>query len=61
MARVKHFVMRALQNLADAHDAIIESHVQQTYHVNRCRHEDDHFMMGDLVYISMSNLLLLKG
>ena len=24
---VKHFVMRALQNLADAHDAIIESRV----------------------------------
>lgn len=31
---VKHFVMWALQNLADAHDAIIKSRVQQTYNAN---------------------------
>ena len=31
---VKKFVMQALQNLADAHDAIIESHVNQTHQAN---------------------------
>ena len=58
---VKHFVMRALQNLADAHDAIIESRMQQTYHANRRRRDDDHFAAGDLVYISTSDLSLPKG
>jgi Integrase zinc binding domain len=33
---VKHFVTRTLQNLADAHNAIIESHVCQTHHANCC-------------------------
>jgi hypothetical protein len=32
---VKHFVTQALQNLADAHDAIIESRVWQTHNANR--------------------------
>ena len=31
---VKKFVVQALQNLADAHDAIIESHVNQTHQAN---------------------------
>jgi hypothetical protein len=61
VSRVKHFIMRALQNLADAHDAIIESCVQQTYHANHRRHKDDHFVAGDLVYVSTSDLSLPKG
>jgi len=32
---VRHFVKRALQNLADAHNAIIESRVHQRHNANR--------------------------
>jgi hypothetical protein len=58
---VKYFVTRALQNLADAHDAIIESRVRQTHHANRRRREDDSFAVGDLVYVSSADLSLPKG
>ena len=58
---VTHFVARALQNLADAHDAIIESRVRQTYHSNCRRREDDSFAVGDLVYVSTTDLSLPKG
>jgi hypothetical protein len=58
---VKHFVARALQNLADAHDAIIESRVRQTHNANRRRRESDTFVAGDLVYVSTENLSLPKG
>jgi hypothetical protein len=58
---VKHFVARALQNLANAHDAIIESRVRQTHNANRHRREDDSFIVSDLVYVSTANLSLLKG
>jgi hypothetical protein len=58
---VKHFVARAMQNLADAHDAIIESRVHQTYHANCRRREDDSFTVGDLVYVSSADLSLPKG
>jgi hypothetical protein len=61
MPGVKQFVTRALQNLADAHDAIIESRVRQTHHANRRRREDDTFAVGDLVYVSTANLSLPKG
>ena len=61
MPGVKYFVTCALQNLADAHNAIIESCVQQTYHTNRRHRKDDHFVAGDLVYISTSDLSLPKG
>ena len=57
----KHFVERARQTLADAHDAIIESRVRQTHHANRRRREDDTFVAGDLVYISAEDLALPKG
>ena len=58
---VKHFVARALRNLADAHDAIIESRVQQTHNANRRHYEDDHFAAGDLVFVSTADLSLPKG
>ena len=32
--RVKHFVNKALQNLIEVHNAIIESRVHQTYNAN---------------------------
>jgi hypothetical protein len=58
---VKHFVARALRNLADAHDAIIESRVRQTHYANARRRDDDHFAVGDLVYVSTADLSLPKG
>lgn len=58
---VKQFVAQALQNLADAHDAIIESRVRQTHNANRRRRDDDKFREGDLVYVSTSDLSLPKG
>ena len=61
MPGVNHFVSRALRNLADAHDAIIESRVRQTHNANRRRREDDHFAVGDLVFVSTTDLSLPKG
>ena len=61
MPGVKQFVSRALQNLADAHDSIIESRVRQTHHANRCRRKEDTFTPGDLVYVSTADLSLPKG
>jgi len=58
---VKHFVACALQNLADAHNAIIESRVRQTHNANRRQCEDDAFAVGDPVFVSTSDLSLLKG
>jgi hypothetical protein len=58
---VKHFVMCAMQNLADAQDAIIESRVYQMYHANHRHQEDNSFTVGDLVYVSSADLSLPKG
>jgi hypothetical protein len=58
---VKYFVTKALRNLVEAHDAIIESRVRQTHHANRRRSENDTFTIGDLVYVSTSDLSLPKG
>jgi Integrase zinc binding domain len=58
---VKHFVNKALQNLADAHDAIIESRARQTHYANTRRKQDDQFEAGDLVYVSTADLSLPKG
>jgi hypothetical protein len=59
--RVKHFVLCALQNLADAHDAIFKSRVRQMHHANCHRREDDTFTIGNLIYVSSADLLLPKG
>ena len=58
---VKTFVMHARQNLALAHDAIIESRVRQMHNTNKNRRDDDQFAVGDLVYMSTSDLSLPKG
>ena len=59
--RVKHFVEKALRNLSEAHDAIIDSRVRQMHHAN-CRHaQNDNFANGDLVYVSTEDLSLPKG
>jgi hypothetical protein len=61
MPGVKHFVARAIRNLADAHDAIIESRVRHTHNANRHRRDNDTFAVGDLVYVSSADLSLPKG
>ncbi len=61
MPRVKHFITCALWNLSDTHDAIIESRVLQTHNVNHHQHHEDSFVIGDLAYVSSSDLSLPKG
>jgi len=50
-----------LQNLADAHNAIIKVRVFQTSHTNASRKSEPDIVEGMLVYLSMKNLNLPKG
>ena len=61
MRGVQEFAERARDNLSQAHDAIIENRVNQTYFANQARREDPDFKVGDLVYLSTVNLNLPKG
>ena len=58
---VETFIRQALENLAMAHDAIIESRIGQTYHANKRKGIAPKFEIGDLVYLSMKNLSMPKG
>ncbi|GLB37195.1 putative DNA RNA polymerase [Lyophyllum shimeji] len=58
---IKAYAERALLNLAEAHDAIIESRVFQTHRANQRRSADPDIKGGDLVYLSTKNLNLPKG
>ena len=58
---IKAFAASALQNLADAHDAIIEARTFQTHAANKLRKEEPRISVGDLVYLSTKNLNLPKG
>jgi len=58
---IRSFASQALQNLADAHDAIIEARVFQTHRANIHRREEPHLSIGDRVYLSTKNLNLPKG
>jgi hypothetical protein len=58
---VKHFVSRALQNLADMHNSIIESRVCQTHYANHHCRKNNTFVASNLVYVSTADLSLLKG
>src|SRR5215471_4990207 len=58
---VREFTEKAIQNLLDAHDSIIESHVYQTHKANKKRGEEPDIKINDLVYLSTKNLNLLKG
>ena len=57
---VKMFVHQALENLAMAHDAIIESRITQTYHTNKRKGVAPKFEVGDLIYLSTQNLSMPK-
>jgi hypothetical protein len=61
MSGVKTFIKHTRRHLADAYDAIIESQVWQTHHANTRWRADDSFTTEDLVYVSIADLLLLKG
>ncbi len=55
------FAQTALCNLADTHDAIIESRVFQTHQANKRQRDTPIIAVGDLVYLSMKNLNMPKG
>ena len=58
---VKSFALIALQNLADAHDAIIEARVFQADKTNKKRGNEPNIAVGDLVYLSTKNLNMPKN
>ena len=58
---VTNFANAALENLAAAHDSIIESRVFQTHWANTHCRQDPEIKINDLVYVSTKNLALPKG
>ena len=58
---VETFIQQVLDNLAMAHDAIIESRIGQMYHANKKKGITPTFEIGDLVYLSTKNLSMPKG
>jgi hypothetical protein len=58
---VTEFTVRALQNLKDAHDSIIESKIFQTHQSNKHCTDEPLIKQGDLVYLSTKNLTLPAG
>ena len=58
---IKDFAKQALQNLTDAHNAIIEVRVFQTHHANNRRTTEPRLTKGDLVFLSTKNLNLPSG
>lgn len=59
--KIKAFADQALQNIAEAHDAIIKARVFQTSYANTHWREEATISQGNLVYLSMKNLNLPKG
>jgi len=57
---IRSFTETALQNLADVHNAIIETHVFQTSHTNAHRKSEPDIVEGTLMYLSTKNLNLPK-
>ena len=58
---IKDFTSQALQNLADTHNAIIETRVFQMKNANKQCSEELGIKAGDLIYVSTKNLNLPKG
>lgn len=58
---VKQFALQVKWNLMATHNAIIANHIKQAHHVNRARQDTPEYNEGDLVYLSMKDLSLLKG
>ena len=58
---VREFAQMARWNLIAAHDAILESRVNQAFYANTRRREEPTYKVGDSVYLSTQNLNLPKG
>jgi hypothetical protein len=58
---IKTFIENTVSNLAQAHNAIIASWVNQTYQANKCRRAEAPFEEGDWAYLATENLNLPKG
>ncbi|KNZ73174.1 hypothetical protein J132_01010 [Termitomyces sp. J132] len=52
---IQQFACQALENLAVAHDAIIEAHIFQMHLANSCCKPDSKLEKGALVYLSIKN------
>ena len=57
---VRSFMQKLRDGLMNAHDAILTQQIKQSFHTNRKRQKVP-FTVGDLVYLSMENLSILKG
>ena len=60
-AGVRAYGIQAMQNLFDAHDAIISARVFQTHYSNKKRRNDPEIERGSRVYLSTQNIKLPKG
>jgi hypothetical protein len=58
---IREFARQALQNLADAHNAIIKAWVFQMYHTNNRRTKEPQLDKGGLVLLSTKNLNVPSG
>lgn len=58
---VREFADKALQNLMNAHDSIIESRVIQKHNADKRRSPEPELKVNSLVYLSTKNLSLPKG
>ena len=58
---VQQFAEHALETIDAVHDAIVASRVIQTHQANKTRREEPPLKVGDLVYLSTSDLNLPKG
>ncbi|KAJ3016072.1 hypothetical protein NUW54_g887 [Trametes sanguinea] len=58
---VKEFTQHARAYLEQAHNALIEARVAQTYQANKRRQAKPMFVVGDKVYLSTKNLSMQKG
>lgn len=58
---VWEFAQRARHYLEMVHDALIESHVHQTFQANKHWQQEPEFSINDSVYLSTQNLALPRG
>ena len=58
---VREFADKALQNLMDAHDSIIELRVTQKHYADKRRSEEPSLKIDSLAYLSTRNLSLPRG
>ena len=58
---IRKFINQVINNLEEAHNAIIESQVRQTLQANRCRRADAPYNVGEQVYLSTDNLNLPRN